>query len=434
MFGKPLAPRIIAPILQGRPTDEEALATGRRLADFDSLLVGRLSLGSLNSVGLEIARVVDRERYRIASVVPYGGDGALLLTVLPIAATTTKRLRTIAPRSLRELTIGMLFEIEGFGAVQLLDYLASLEVAAERGLLEDSEYDMATPPAARGIIAWRQQSPVEVARIRNEAKRAFRRIVVSGAMYERWIHGEQLEQIGRSYGLSRERVRQVIKEGGHDVEVGKQLSSAARTAAAERERQSPFETHRDEIISLIEGGASLDEIWRKTGVTASLIREMVRKDPTLERLRWMLHTKNTFAKNYSTEELITCMREANNALGGILSTSAYTEHASTRVFDDGRPWPTHQTMGLRFGGWRAALAAAGLQSNAPSAIAGQVIFSREHCIDALAEVARRLGHMPTVVEYEEAVREGAGYLPSVATVRNRLGSWQQALRLASEYI
>ncbi|HWN72683.1 MAG TPA: hypothetical protein VNN15_02620 [Solirubrobacterales bacterium] len=135
-------------------------------------------------------------------------------------------------------------------------------------------------------------------------------------------------------------------------------------------------------------------------------------------------------KKYSDDELLRILREANEALGGILTSDGYNDFARGRTFPDGRPWPTHQTHFHRFGSWRKALLAAGLAANPSSAIAGQRIFDQSHCLDAIRHAHRELGETPSISDYEAISKASNGALPSAATVRNRCGSWSQAVHLA----
>jgi hypothetical protein len=137
------------------------------------------------------------------------------------------------------------------------------------------------------------------------------------------------------------------------------------------------------------------------------------------------------SERYSREELIECLREASEELGGVLSTWAYTDLARTRHFADGRPWPTHQTHSLRFGSWRSALLEAGLEANPSSAIAGQRLFEVSHCIDAIRYVSHELGRAPSVRDYERIAIDSNGALPSSATIRKRCGSWGKAVEMAA---
>jgi Homing endonuclease associated repeat len=142
------------------------------------------------------------------------------------------------------------------------------------------------------------------------------------------------------------------------------------------------------------------------------------------------HPSSWIAKKYTDEELLQILRETSEALGGVLTTHAYDEYAEGRTFSDGRPWPSHQTHFHRFGSWRRSLLSAGLAANPSSAISGQRLFDRGQCIDAVRHVGRKLGGKPSLRQYETFARKSNGGLPSAATVRNRCGSWSDALRLA----
>ena len=135
-------------------------------------------------------------------------------------------------------------------------------------------------------------------------------------------------------------------------------------------------------------------------------------------------------KRYTDDELREILRETSEGLGGIITVKAYDDYAKGRTFSDGRPWPSHQTHFHRFDSWRKALLSAGLAANPSSAIAGHRIFDKGQCIDALRHVRRELGNVPTLNQYEAIARESNGALPSGATIRNRCGSWGEALRLA----
>lgn len=208
-------------------------------------------------------------------------------------------------------------------------------------------------------------------------------------MHAKYEDGASLREVGREFDLTAERVRQLFVQNGLktrsrlEVNAGKK---AAREALLKRERED---------------------------------RRKRRRSP----VDWI-------EKKYSDAELLQTLKEANDAIGGVLTTNDYSEFAKGRTFADGRVWPTHQTHFHRFGSWREALLAAGLAANPSSAIAGQRLFDPSHCIDAIRHVQRDLGVVPTISTYEKAARASNGALPSAATVRNRCGSWSAALRMA----
>ncbi len=208
-------------------------------------------------------------------------------------------------------------------------------------------------------------------------------------MYAMYQAGATLREVGAAHGVSGQRVQQLFAAAG--LPRGSHVKAGA--------------VHRAEISEKGPG------------------RRPPRQSRTGRRPTWA-------KKKYSDEELVACLREASKAIGGVLSAAAYTRFAKTRSFPDGRPWPTHQTHFHRFGSWRQALQAADLRANPSSPIAGQRLFEVGHCVDAIRHVHRELGRVPSVNDYERVASASNGALPSSATIRNRCGSWVEALRLA----
>lgn len=128
-------------------------------------------------------------------------------------------------------------------------------------------------------------------------------------------------------------------------------------------------------------------------------------------------------QRYSDEELVICLRFAARDIGGVLSSEAFTDYGRRRTMPDGRPWPTHQTLQLRWGSWHDALVAAGLPANPRSSIAGNRLFTEEACLDAVRGLMVQLGHAPSVGEYDRYARASHGGLPSASTIRKQVGKW-----------
>ena len=247
----------------------------------------------------------------------------------------------------------------------------------------------------------------------------------AGRMADAYVAGATLQDIGEEHSVSRERVRQILRDGGYDLAELRMKARAARRRRIRRE-QGPA------IREMLGLGHTPSEVAAALDVPRDVVTFIDASDPSYSRKRKVARGK-AYALKYTEEDVLSCLREANAALGGILTTAAYDSYAREQTFADGRPWPTHQTAHLRFGSWRAALERAGLPANASSPIAGRRLFTDGHCIDAILEVERALGHLPTVAEYERYAAEMAGVLPSSATVRNRFGGWRLALEAAADF-
>ena len=245
----------------------------------------------------------------------------------------------------------------------------------------------------------------------------------AAAIFAYYSSGATLQEVGDRYGISRERVRQILKAHGYPVRSVKQ--------AAALHRANQFEM-APQILALHRELGDPRQVAEQIGISQTTVREVVRAAGTANPLpaSTLRRKFGVTQKRYSDEELLQCVRTASQRLGGVLTTAAYSEFGRGRTLDDERPWPSHQSLQLRFGSWREALQRAGLRANPPSAIAGQRIFEAGHCIDAVRHVAREVGHSPTAAEYDRAARASDGALPSLATVRHRLGGWLDALRAA----
>lgn len=327
------------------------------------------------------------------------------------------------PRAwLREATIEDLMQTPQLGARTLVELLRAYEGAAGEpphrtdidvrfmGVLHENGGVKVKPPSSSGEGVTNRRAVTQ--RVKE--------------MYSSYEAGATLEEIAVRFGISRERVRQLFRQAG--------LSTRSVREAAALKHRLLVDANRDGIVSAFEGGKTAENIAADLGLSLKLVREVLDEDPRRARLvSARSHAKKRNRPRYSDEELIDCLRTASLAIGGVLTTAAYGSYARTRSFADGRAWPTHQTPSKRFGSWRSALQRAGLESNPPSAIAGQRIFTRGHCIDAVLEVERELGRLPTAADYEEYATGMGGVLPSLATVRDRCGSWGDALRLAVEF-
>lgn len=243
--------------------------------------------------------------------------------------------------------------------------------------------------------------------------------------------GATLEEVGRAFGLTRERVRQILRENGFRTRSAAETAALRQKTHVVREQLAPGKSAA--IIESVKNGLTVDEICSSEGLEREAVWREVREAEAREELK----TSDVrdlvgshIGQKYTTEELLEMLRIANAAADGILSVEQFSRFGKLRKLEDGRPWPTHQTFLLRFGSWRRALLAAGLPANASSAVTGRISYTRADCLEALRTVAGRLGRVPSANQYEVVARESRGELPSLATVRNRLGGWANGLREA----
>lgn len=250
-----------------------------------------------------------------------------------------------------------------------------------------------TPGTPRGVAAPRPRSSrdVEIITLRRD--------------------GLTLDQIGRRFGITRERVRQILRAGGVAIE------SAAATRRAQR-----LEAARGVSAELVAGfraGRQTNDLARALGVSSPAAHEVIRASVTqadrVERRR-RLSGNRTNDHLYTVADLTRAVREVSERIGGVPSSKDYADHAPLLGL------PSLPTLSNRFGGWGEAVRAAGMvphRSNRPNYTRR---WTEERCWEALKNLVAELGEAPTAQQYE-VLASADDELPSLATVRIRLGRW-----------
>jgi len=242
-------------------------------------------------------------------------------------------------------------------------------------------------------------------------------------MYDLYEYGATLDEVGEDFGgLSRERIRQLFGRAGLKTR------STAETAQLKREADR---RRADEIVEAFRRSKDVALVATELEIAKRTISEIVRAELPPEEYRAPRSAApGTSTKKYADEELIGFLREASVALERTLSAEAYEEFARGRRTSDGRLWPTKQTPGRRFGSWRAAVIAAGLDAHPSSGASIRRRFTAQECVEAVRAVGERLGKRPSRKEYEHCARASAGELPSLTTVQVRCGGWNDTLRMS----
>lgn len=410
-----ITPRVLAHMLRDvKARDVVATApSDLTLADLDADVTASLAPDVVRALRRAVVDRVRQRSHRVSNVKPFTEmPRGLAISDLGLSVRAFNAVSRFPHRWLRVATIGDVLDTPQLGAGVLVEVLAAYEAAMERlGVAIDAE-----------PIAVTNLEDIEPEQEPNQ-ERIPQRVLEMRELYDA---GGTLGVVAEQFGISRERVRQLFRAHG--------LPTRSKAEAAALRRKHLVNEHREQIFELIDAGVAPNEIAERLRISPQLVRDTLQDDPTRRRVAAFRRTAKTRPKpRYSDEEIIECLRTASVELGGVLTTAEYTNYARTRRFPDGRPWPLHQTPFLRFGSWRDALQRAGLEANPASAIAGQRLFTREHCIDAILEVERQLDHPPTAAEYERAAVASNGILPSLATVRHRCGGWQEALVLAARF-
>lgn len=240
------------------------------------------------------------------------------------------------------------------------------------------------------------------------------------AMMELRRNGRTLDEIGKEFGVTRERVRQLmIKYGGPD-------STSVRQAQTERVQSEEqvrgrvvSSTVRDVLSS--SGPMSLAEVASTTGIEAA---EVARHWPAeLTHLR--LWGTNGAESRWSDDKIMDAIREA------AVYEFPLTANAYGRLLAVGQiQGPSVPRIGQRYGSWTAACEAAGVT-------AGRAVrnnYESRWSDNDLAEIVRQYLLDPDVPNsanrFDAWKRVNVPDGPSFQTVRNRFGSWTEAKRRA----
>jgi hypothetical protein len=226
-------------------------------------------------------------------------------------------------------------------------------------------------------------------------------------MAEMAMAGETLQAIGREFGLTRERVRQVLAER-YDITGGDMLA-LRRSIRAERLAHDGA-TVRAWVRT--NPGRTLEEAAQATGVPVTRIRKALS--------RHEVHTsfapvRPSHQPRFADEDILEAIRAAALVHGDPLSHNRYDHYAA----EHGTPTSCRITQ--RYGSWSAACAAAGVEAFTP-----RRVYTRRwtpgQMVDAVVAYLASSGSTGTFAGYDAWSRSRPD-LPSSGTVRNQFGSW-----------
>lgn len=239
-------------------------------------------------------------------------------------------------------------------------------------------------------------------------------------MIERRWRGLTLDEIGAEFGVTRERVRQLLKKHGGPSAKEIRDVRAAEARSAERAREEAVSrTLRDALDG--RGPMTVDEMVTVTGFEASDVSKYWPTD--LAHLR--LWGTGQGESRWTDEDICEALRKA--AIYEFpLTTTAYSELLQVGQISG----PSVPRIGQRFGSWTVACEAAGVVAGDP--------WNREYesrwSDEDLLQIARAYLLDPSAPNsahrFDEWKRANAPDGPSAQTLRNRFGSWTEVKRRA----
>ena len=220
-----------------------------------------------------------------------------------------------------------------------------------------------------------------------------------------------LDEIALRFGVSRERVRQILRaHGGPDPQ---DIAEARR-----RRAEAQAEARIDELLERWRAGEQPRSTATALGLQAAACRSTIERFATdADRAARKASIAGGRAVNtYTDRDIIVALTSVSTRVGRVPSAKEYALHARELNY------PSLPTILNRMGGWAHALRAAGMQPISSTPRARTRRWTEEACWAALLDVVKTLDAIPTVVGYEQHAA-GRDDLPSSATLRNRLGRW-----------
>ena len=226
-----------------------------------------------------------------------------------------------------------------------------------------------------------------------------------------------LDSIGKTYGLTRERVRQIVNKNNPGIE---DIHQKRRAEAVSRHVATA-----DKLVAADESIKTLKMLSDKIGVTSAFLKEnkaafagsinIVEK----RRKEYLVNLPRFTERSFSDEDIYEAVRYVSKMNGGKpITTEMYrTDHRTTD--------PSVSLIELRMGGIINACKGAGVAHNQPrkrrSIPKEEIISSIIACVEDLGLESVRL---VSFVEYSEWAMENKR--PSGSRVRQIFGNWNSA--------
>lgn len=225
--------------------------------------------------------------------------------------------------------------------------------------------------------------------------------------------GLTYEAIGQQFGLSRERVRQLLKLVGIDGATMREIRLTSKQVALQNDQ--------DRIRAWVKHnpGLCVPDAEEALGLHPGRVREALGDEVT----RLFTFSPRHHQVRYTDADILGTLRDAADIQGDPLTGNAYDEYVA--VFGG----PSRARIMQRYGTWKAACSAAGLSI---SDYVGNTHrrWSRAQLIEAVIEYIHSPGARGSVDDYDRWAAEDKPARPGSGTIRNRFGSWTAAKRAA----
>lgn len=238
-------------------------------------------------------------------------------------------------------------------------------------------------------------------------------------LVRRYFNGETLDAIGKSVDLSRERVRQIIVEGGYSVkELRAQRKAIAEQQLAQQQQalSSWIESHKGCTTAELEAqfGTTMQGL---SGLLTTRLRALILTDEDKK------NSENSARVKWSHEQILFALKQAAKRTSP-LTREAYDQLVTSKSVMG----PVGSRIIHIFKSWSIACAIAGVESGEAVRDNYEKEFSTSDLIEALIQFIHESESLsPDSYDRWESQRDG---LPSGITISLKFGSWTAARRRA----
>lgn len=237
-------------------------------------------------------------------------------------------------------------------------------------------------------------------------------------IYYAYIEGKTLAEIGEQHGITRERVRQLLKKQG----VNRRSATETATVRHRRIRTEMSGTITDTYRETGSITATVERL--KSSVPKSVVKSVIDEMPEDER--------ESYKRRPSKERVFddTSMKAALNAAAaeGAVTISAYRAWKQTPA---GSNAPSVALLIMRYGSWKQALAAAGIHGS--TTVGPGKTFTDAEILGAVkrfVDACEASGKYPSSHQYDQWAK-AVKSVPTLSTVRTRTNStWLEVVSAA----
>ncbi len=243
------------------------------------------------------------------------------------------------------------------------------------------------------------------------------------------MNGLTLDEIGKQFGVTRERIRQILKKAFKLVEGDPSLENksfsevfAEKTHSTKGEHRRLEQERKDSIDARVRSflnskpGATYLEISQELGISDGDLRQCLQ--PQTTKFIWTEVRENVNESPYSDEAILDALRLAE-AFESPISAPAYRELVERGLVSG----PGPQTVALRFGSWKRACELAEVTYNESVRTSYERQWTESEMLESVIDFLLNKSYGKGIQSYDEWRIETMSNAPSGAHVRKHFDTW-----------